>query len=138
MDSEKQKDEDDETSVVNSQLSPVNSSIILYQTEDGQTRVQCRFENETIWLTQIQIAELFQTSVPNVNQHLKTIYDDGELTEAATIKSYLKFEPKEIAKFRGTCFTTTSRSSSQLAIASAVLAELSFANGRPLGSQSTW
>jgi DNA-binding MarR family transcriptional regulator len=65
------------------------SQIILYQTEDGRTRVQCRFENETIWLTQIQIAELFQTSVPNVNQHLKKIYDDGELTEAATIKNCL-------------------------------------------------
>ncbi|MBL8813198.1 MAG: virulence RhuM family protein [Planctomycetaceae bacterium] len=65
------------------------SEIILYQTDDGQTRIQCRFENETIWLTQVQIAELFQTSVPNVNQHLKTIYDEGELTEAATIKNYL-------------------------------------------------
>ncbi len=65
------------------------SAIILYQTEDGQTRIQCRFENETIWLTQFQIAELFQTSVPNVNQHLKTIYDEGELKENATVKSYL-------------------------------------------------
>ncbi|HQZ67314.1 MAG TPA: RhuM family protein [Planctomycetaceae bacterium] len=65
------------------------SEVVLYQTEDGRTRLQCRFENETIWLTQIQIAELFQTSVPNVNQHLKTIYDEGELTEAATIKNYL-------------------------------------------------
>jgi hypothetical protein len=65
------------------------SSLILYQTEDGRTRIQCRFENETIWLTQIQIAELFQTSVPNINLHLKAIYAEGELAEAATIKSYL-------------------------------------------------
>lgn len=68
---------------------PPQSGIILYQTEDGRTRIECRFENETIWLTQALIAELFQTSVPNVNIHLKSIYDDGELDPGATIKSYL-------------------------------------------------
>jgi hypothetical protein len=66
-----------------------NSELILYQTEDGRTRVQCRFEADTLWLTQIQLAELFQTSVPNINIHLKAIYAEGELSEAATIKSYL-------------------------------------------------
>ncbi|MDB5343551.1 MAG: hypothetical protein JWP89_1928 [Schlesneria sp.] len=65
------------------------SEMILYLTEDGRTRIQCRFENETIWLTQIQIAELFQTTVPNINQHLKAIYGEEELDESATIKSYL-------------------------------------------------
>jgi hypothetical protein len=63
--------------------------ILLYQTEDGRTRIQCRLEDETIWLTQIQLAELFQTSVPNINLHLKAIYAEGELAEQATIKSYL-------------------------------------------------
>jgi hypothetical protein len=65
------------------------SEIILYQTEDGRTRIQCRLENETLWLTQLQMAELFQTSVPNINLHLKAIFEEGELTEAATIKNYL-------------------------------------------------
>jgi len=65
------------------------SELILYQTEDGRTRIQCRFENETLWLTQAQIAGLFEVTVPNVNLHLKSIYAEGELTEAATIKSYL-------------------------------------------------
>jgi hypothetical protein len=65
------------------------SEIILYQTEDGRTRIQCRFENENLWLTQIQIAELFQTTVPNINLHLKAIYAEGELTAEATIKSHL-------------------------------------------------
>jgi hypothetical protein len=65
------------------------SEMILYQTADGRTRIQCRFENETIWLSQMMIAELFQTTVPNINQHLKAIYADGELAEEATIKSYL-------------------------------------------------
>jgi hypothetical protein len=68
---------------------PPQSSLILYQTEDGRTRIECRFENETLWLTQVQLAELFQTSIQNVNLHLLTIYEEGELTEAATIKSYL-------------------------------------------------
>ena len=66
------------------------SEIILYQTEDGRTRIQCRFENETIWLTQAQIAELFQTTPQNVTLHLKTIYAEGELVEAATCKDYLQ------------------------------------------------
>ena len=65
------------------------SSLILHQTEDGRTRIQCRFDAETLWLTQVQIAELFQTSVPNINLHLKAIYAEGELTEPATIKPYL-------------------------------------------------
>ena len=65
------------------------SALVLYQSEDGRTRIQCRFEDETIWLTQIQLAELFQTSVPNINIHLKAIYAEEELTEVATIKSRL-------------------------------------------------
>jgi hypothetical protein len=65
------------------------SSLILYQTEDGRTRIQCRFEDETLWLTQVQVAELFQTSVPNINLHLKAVYAEGELVREATIKSHL-------------------------------------------------
>ncbi|HEX7680230.1 MAG TPA: RhuM family protein, partial [Thermoanaerobaculia bacterium] len=69
---------------------PPQSSIILYQTEDGRTRIQCRFENETIWLTQAQIAELFQTTPQNVTLHLRSIFADGELSEMATCKDYLQ------------------------------------------------
>ena len=64
--------------------------IILYQTDDGRTQVQCRFEDQTIWLTQAMIAELFQITPQNVTQHLKAIYDEGELDEAATCKEYLQ------------------------------------------------
>lgn len=67
----------------------MSGELVLYQTEDGRTRVECRFAEGTIWLTQIQLSELFQTSVPNINLHLKSIYAEGELDEAATIKSYL-------------------------------------------------
>jgi hypothetical protein len=66
------------------------SEIILYRTEDGRTRVQCRFENETLWLTQAQIAELFQTTPQNVTLHLKAIFAEGELVESATCKDYLQ------------------------------------------------
>ena len=66
------------------------SEIILYQTEDGRTRIQCRLENETLWLTQAQIAELFQTTPQNVTLHLKAIFAEGELPETATCKDYLQ------------------------------------------------
>lgn len=66
------------------------SSIVLYQTEDGRTRIQCRFENETLWLTQAQIADLFQTTPQNVTLHLGAIFAEGELSEAATCKEYLQ------------------------------------------------
>ena len=68
---------------------PPPSSMVLYQTEDGRTRIQCRFDHDTLWLTQVQIAELFQTTVPNINLHLKAIYEEGEQPEGPTIKSYL-------------------------------------------------
>ncbi len=64
------------------------SEIILYQTEDGRTRIQCRFENETLWLTQAIISELFQVTVPTVNEHLKGIYAEGELEARATIRKF--------------------------------------------------
>ena len=62
------------------------SEFILYQTEDGGTRVQCRFENETVWLTQQQMAELFQTTKQNVGQHLKSLFAEGELVQDSVVK----------------------------------------------------
>lgn len=69
---------------------PFQSEIILCQTEDGRTRIQCRFESETLWLTQAQIAELFQTTTQNVTQHLKAVFAEGELGEESTLKDYLQ------------------------------------------------
>lgn len=68
---------------------PPPSSLLLYQTEDGRTRLECRFEADTLWLTQAQMAELFQTSVQNIDLHLRNVYAEGELVPEATIKSYL-------------------------------------------------
>ena len=64
-------------------------AMILYQTEDGRTRIECRFEGETVWLTQAMMAELFQTTLQNISLHLQNIYEEGELDPGATIKSYL-------------------------------------------------
>lgn len=63
---------------------------MLYQTEDGRTRVQCRFEDDTVWLTQAAIAELFQTTPQNITMHLAAIYEERELMESATCKDYLQ------------------------------------------------
>jgi hypothetical protein len=65
------------------------SELVLYQSEDGRARIACRFEGDTLWLTQVQLAELFETSVANISLHLKAIYEEGELDEQATVKSYL-------------------------------------------------
>ena len=66
-----------------------SGEIILYQTDDGRTRIECRFADETVWLSQALMADLFQTSVPNINLHIKNILDERELTGVATIKDYL-------------------------------------------------
>ena len=76
-------------------MSPTGE-FILYQTEDGRTRIQCRFADETIWLTQAQIAELFQTTPQNVTLHLKDIFVEGELDEGATCKDNLQVRQEGI------------------------------------------
>lgn len=73
---------------------PSKSELVLYQTEDGRTRIQCRFESDTVWMTQAQMAELFQTTPQNVTLHLKAIFAEGELAEAATCKDYLQVRPE--------------------------------------------
>lgn len=63
---------------------------LLYQTDDGQTRVEVRFDGETAWLTQASMAELYQTTPQNITQHIAAVYEDGELDEEATCKSHLR------------------------------------------------
>ncbi len=66
------------------------SQIIIYQTETGETKLEVRLENETVWLTQKLMAELFQTTPQNITMHLKNIFEEGELDEAATCKDFLQ------------------------------------------------
>ena len=67
---------------------PPSGQFILYQTEDGAAQIRCRFEDQTIWLTQALIAELFGISVSSANEHLSGIYEDKELTPEATIRKF--------------------------------------------------
>jgi hypothetical protein len=72
------------------------SDILIYQTEDGQTRIDVRLEENTVWLTQAGMAELFQITPQNVTIHLRNIYKEGELSESATCKEYLQVRTEGI------------------------------------------
>ena len=65
------------------------NKIVIYQTEDGQTQIDVRLENETVWLTQAQMVELFQTTKQNVSLHVGNVFKEGELEQEATVKEYL-------------------------------------------------
>ncbi|MBR4529015.1 MAG: virulence RhuM family protein [Lachnospiraceae bacterium] len=62
--------------------------IVIYQTEDGLTKLEVKMEDETVWLTQQQMAELFQTSRTNVVDHIKNVYEEGELDEDSTCQKF--------------------------------------------------
>lgn len=66
-----------------------NNQIVIYQSEDGQTQVDVRLENETVWLTQAQMVDLFQTTKQNVSLHVGNVFKEGELEEKSTVKEYL-------------------------------------------------
>jgi hypothetical protein len=68
---------------------PAKGQFLVYQAEDGRMRIDVRLEGETAWLTQAHMAELFQTTVPNVSRHLRHVYAEGELPAAATVKEFL-------------------------------------------------
>jgi hypothetical protein len=65
------------------------SELVLYTSDDGRTRLDLRIEGQTVWLTQLEIAELFQTTKQNVSLHAKNIYEDGELAEVSVVKESL-------------------------------------------------
>ena len=68
----------------------MNGEILLYQTDEGRTRIECRFADESLWLSQGLMAELFQTTPQNITRHLKALYAEGEIEESATCKEYLQ------------------------------------------------
>ncbi|HBH7052042.1 TPA: virulence RhuM family protein [Morganella morganii] len=63
---------------------------VLFRSEDGQTHVECRFESDTLWLSQAEIANLYQITPQAITQHIKTIYEEGELVQNSTCKSFLQ------------------------------------------------
>lgn len=66
-----------------------DSNILFYQTEDGRTKLEVRLEDETVWLNQAQMVELFQTSKQNISLHIQNIFEEGELKEISVVKEYL-------------------------------------------------
>ena len=68
------------------------NQIEIYQTKDKQTEIEVKFEEDTVWLTQKKMAELFQTTSQNITIHLKNVYKSGELQEVGTCKEYLQVQ----------------------------------------------
>ena len=68
---------------------PPEGQFLLYQTEDGETRIECRLVSETIWLTQRLMSDLFQVTVATINEHLKNLVNDGEIDANRTIRKFL-------------------------------------------------
>jgi hypothetical protein len=62
--------------------------IIIYQSEEGQPKIAVRLENENVWLTQAQLVELYQSSKSNVSEHIKHIFEEGELKEISTVRNF--------------------------------------------------
>ena len=71
------------------ELTSPKGAVLVYQTEDGQVKVDVRLEDETVWLTQQMMAELFHTTVPNISMHMRNIYEEDELVPEATVKKFL-------------------------------------------------
>ncbi len=70
-------------------MESTNDKIVIYQTDDGRTSIDVRLEQDTVWLSQAQMVELFQTTKQNVSLHLGNVYKEGELEKEATVKEYL-------------------------------------------------
>lgn len=66
----------------------IGSEIIIYQTEDGHTKIDVKFEDETVWLTQAQLCELYQTSKSNISEHINHIFEEGELEETSVVRKF--------------------------------------------------
>ncbi|MBQ2814908.1 MAG: virulence RhuM family protein [Akkermansia sp.] len=73
-------------------MKKTNFPILIYQTTDGLTKVNVTFEEDTVWLTQEQMAELFQKSKSTINYHIQQVYEDGELNRDATMRKFENFE----------------------------------------------
>jgi hypothetical protein len=67
---------------------PQQDQIVIYETEDGQSRLEVKFQNETVWLNQSQLVELFQTSKPNISEHIKNIFQEQELDKNSTVRKF--------------------------------------------------
>ena len=72
----------------NISMKEAQGDIVIYQTEDGDTKIDVRFVDDTVWLTQAQLCELYQTSKSNVSEHIKHIFEEGELEENSVVRKF--------------------------------------------------
>lgn len=72
----------------NTEINDTKGEIAIYQSKDGQTKIDVRFENETVWLTQAQLVELYQSSKSNISEHIKHIFEEGELDENSVVRNF--------------------------------------------------
>ncbi len=75
---------------------PQQSQFLIYQTEDGRIKIDVRFEDESVWLTQQMMADLFQTSKQNISHHIKSIFEERELSSEATVKKFLTVQQEGV------------------------------------------
>ena len=83
------------------------SSILIYTTDDGLAKIEVKMQEETVWLTQQQMADLFQTSRTNVVEHIKHIYEEGELEESSTCRKFRQVRKegnREVTREIPNCF----------------------------------
>lgn len=72
----------------------LNSEMVVYVGDDGKPQIQARLQDENMWLTQVQLAQVFQTMRQNIGQHIKNIYEEKELDPSATIKKFFIVQTK--------------------------------------------
>ena len=77
----------DDLAISGNSIHPEQTEIIMYQTEDGLTKIDVRMENETVWLTQAQMAELFQRERSGITKHIKNVFAEGEVDEKSNVKN---------------------------------------------------
>ena len=78
----------------------MSNELIIYNTEDGKAKINLKLEDGTIWLSQLEIAELFQSSKQNISKHIKAIFSDGELDEISTVNYKLTVQKKVKEKLK--------------------------------------
>ena len=66
----------------------MDNEIIIYQTKDGSTKIDVKIENDTVWLTQTQMIDLFQSSKANISEHISNIFAEGELDQSSTVRNF--------------------------------------------------
>lgn len=93
----------------------LRGEILVYQTDDGRIRLDVRLEHETLWMSQSNMAQLFQCSGDNISLHLKNIYEEGELDRAATTKEFSVVAAKASGRSRAVSPSTILTQSSPLA-----------------------